>query len=168
MSEDIDIKVVMTPTAKPLKNGRGDRVRLKALHDHIPAVLGQLGLPMLQYPDDANPHIRDAHRYYVMGAEYQSAYAELPSLRPELKLEIIQRAPLLPLEKHQFGYLYESLAGLAPSLTFTMDCVSVAETTAEKVLSLLSIPTPHADQAFSKKQGDRQASAVRKFALKSE
>jgi hypothetical protein len=33
---------------------------------------------------------------------------------------------------------------------------------------LLSIPTPHADQAFSKKQGDRQASAVRKFALKSE
>lgn len=137
MSEDIDIKVVMTPAAKPLKKGRRDRVRLKALHDHIPALLCQMGLPLLQYPADANPHIRDSHRYFVIGAEYQSAYAELPSLRPELKLEIIQRAPLLPLEKRQFGYLHESLSGLAPSLTVTMDCVCVAETTAEKVLSLL-------------------------------
>jgi len=33
MSEDIDIKVLLAPTAKPLKKGRGDRMRLKALHD---------------------------------------------------------------------------------------------------------------------------------------
>lgn len=31
MSEDIDIKVLLTPTAKPLKKGAGDRVRLRAL-----------------------------------------------------------------------------------------------------------------------------------------
>lgn len=137
MSEDIDIKVLVAPTEKPLKKGRSDRIRLKALHDHIPVVLDNMGFPLLEYPDGANPRIRDAHRFYVIGAGYQSAYFELPSLRPELKLELIQRTPLLPLEKRQFGYLHENLAGLPPSLTLSMDCISVAETTAEKVLSLL-------------------------------
>lgn len=137
MSEDIDIKVLLAPTEKPLKKGRGDRVRLKALHDHLPTMLGSMGFPLLQYPDGANPHIHDAHRYFVIGAGYKSAYSELPSLRPELKLELIQRTPLLPLEKRQFGYLHESLAGLPPSLTLSINCVSVAETAAEKVLSLL-------------------------------
>lgn len=93
---------------------------------------------MLQYEDGAeNPKIRDAHRYYVVGAGYQSAYGQLPSLRPELKLELIQRHPLLPLERREFGYLHEKLAGLEPSLKLSISCISVAETAAEKVLSLL-------------------------------
>jgi hypothetical protein len=137
MSEDIDIKVLMAPTEKPLKKGRGDRVRLKALHDHLPALLDNMGFPLLEYPDGANPRIRDAHRYYVIGAMYNSAYSELPVLRPELKLELIQRTPLLPLEKRQFGYLHEKLAGLPPSFLLSIDCISIAETAAEKVLSLL-------------------------------
>lgn len=44
---------------------------------------------------------------------------------------------MLPLERREFGYLYESLAGLQPTATVTIDCISVAETAAEKVLSLL-------------------------------
>lgn len=44
MSEDIDIKVLLAPTEKPLKKGRGDRVRLKALHDHLPTMLGMHGI----------------------------------------------------------------------------------------------------------------------------
>ena len=138
MSEDIDIKVLLSPTPKPLKKGRGDRVRLIALHEVLPSLLARLGFPLLEYPDGGeNPRIRDAHRYYVVGAGYKSAYDQLPSLRPELKLELIHRHPLLPLEKREFGYLYESLAGIAPSTTLSIDCISVAETTAEKVLSLL-------------------------------
>ena len=65
MSEDIDIKVLLAPTEKPLKKGRGDRVRLKALHDHLPTMLGSMGFPLLQYSDGANPHIHDAHRYLM-------------------------------------------------------------------------------------------------------
>lgn len=137
MSEDIDIKVLLAPTAKPLTKGRGDRFRLKALHEMIPGLMDGLGFPLLQYPDGANPHIRDAHRYFVVGAGYKTVYNEFPSLRPELKLELIQRKPLLPLESCEFGYLYESLAGLPATTSVTLDCVSVAETAAEKVLSLL-------------------------------
>jgi len=118
MSEDIDIKVILAPSEKPLKKGRSDRMRLKALHKRIPELLEKLGFPLLEYPHGAdNPIIRDAHRYYVAGAGYQTAYDAFPSLRPELKLELIQRQPLLPLERHEFGYLYESLAGLQPSAT---------------------------------------------------
>ncbi|MCW5230479.1 nucleotidyl transferase AbiEii/AbiGii toxin family protein [Verminephrobacter eiseniae] len=137
MSEDIDIKVVLKPTDKPLKRGRGTRVRLVALHDLLPKLLARLDFPLLTYEDEANPRIRDVHRYYVIGAGYESAYPQLPSLRPELKLELIQREPLLPVETREFGYLHESLAGLAPSSKLSIACVSVAETAAEKVLSLL-------------------------------
>jgi len=112
--------------------------RLKALHEVLPQLLEQLGFPLLEYAEGVdNPRIRDAHRYYVIGAGYQTAYGELPSLRPELKLELIQREPLLPLERREFGYLHESLAGIAASSMLSIECISVAETAAEKVLSLL-------------------------------
>lgn len=138
MSEDIDIKVILAPTAKPLKKGRSDRMRLKALHARIPELFEELGFPLLEYPDGAdNPRITDRHRYYVVGAGYQTAYGEFPSLRPELKLELIHRQPLLPIERCEFGYLYESLAGLPPTETLAIDCISIAETVAEKVLSPL-------------------------------
>lgn len=137
MSEDIDIKVVLDPTAKPLKKGVTDRVRLKALHERIPELLEGLGFPLLEYPEGSNPRIRDSHRYYVIGAGYQTRYGEFASLRPELKLELIQRTPMLPLERREFGYLHEHLAGLRPTSSLSIECISVAETAAEKVLSLL-------------------------------
>lgn len=138
MSEDIDLKVVLEPAPVPLKKGRGQRARLTALHQQLTALLAQLQFPLLPPPaDDGNPSVRDAHRYFVVGAGYRSTYSQLPSLRPELKLEVIHRTPLLALETRQFGYLHESLAGQPPSTTVTMSCISVAETAAEKVLSLL-------------------------------
>lgn len=73
----------------------------------------------------------------MVGAGYQSAYEQLPSLRPELKLELIQRDPLLPTETRRFGYLYEGLAGIPFASPATIDCISIAETAAEKVISLL-------------------------------
>lgn len=138
MSEDIDIKVVLDPPARPLKKGRGNRVRLTALHQAIPKLLAELGLPLSRYDDGRdNPHIRDSHRYYAIGAQYQAAFPQHLSLRPELKLEFIERPPLLPVEPRQFGYLYERLAGLPSASPLSISCLSVAETAAEKVLSLL-------------------------------
>lgn len=138
MSEDVDIKVLLTPPEKPFTKGRGDHARLKRLHAELPKLLETLDFPLLQYGDGVrNPHIRDAHRYYVVGAGYASSYDQIPSLRPELKLELIERKPLLPLERHQFGYLYEKLAQLPLSAPAAIDCISIAETAAEKVLSLL-------------------------------
>lgn len=138
MSEDIDIKVVLTPPDKPFSKGRGDRARLRVLHEMLPGLLEQLGFSVLKYADGAdNPRVRDAHRYYIVAAGYESSYVQLPSLRPELKLELIQRQPLLPCEPRTFGYLYETLAGLKLSAPATINCISIAETAAEKVLALL-------------------------------
>jgi hypothetical protein len=137
MSEDIDIKVLLTPVEKALINGASDKVRLKALHAQIPQLLNRLGFPLLEYTDESNPKIRNSHRYYVIGAGYKTMYGKLPSLRPELKLEIIQRQPLLPVDRMEFGYLYESLAGIPSSASLSINCASVAETAAEKVISLL-------------------------------
>ncbi len=135
MSEDVDIKVVLHPVA--LKKSVGNRARLVALHKELAALLTRLSLPLLEGLKGGNPVIRDTHRYYMVGAGYKSDYVQLPSLRPELKLELIERTPLLPLERIQFGYLYESLAGIAPINIVSIQCISVAETAAEKVLSLL-------------------------------
>lgn len=135
MSEDIDFTVILVPPPLPLRGGRGNRARLKALHDQLPPLLERLGFPLLTHA--GNPQVGDSHRYYVVGAGYKSSYERLPSLRPELKLEFIERAPLLPLESCRFGYLHESLAGLPASAPVTLECMAVAETAAEKVLSLL-------------------------------
>lgn len=137
MSEDIDIKVLLEPTAVPLKGGAGSRLRLKELHENIARLLDNLGFPLLEYPEGSNPRIRDAHRYFVAGAGYKTVYTEFPSLRPELKLELIQRHPLLPLERREFGYLHESLADIPATTKLSIDCISISETAAEKVLSLL-------------------------------
>jgi hypothetical protein len=138
MSEDIDIKVILEPTATPLSKGRGDRARLKVLHQHVRKLLEDLGFPLLVHDDgSSNPHVDNQHRYYMVGAGYRSTYETLPSLRPELKLEIIERSPVLPLQRRQFGYLHESLAGIVPTTAVSIDCISMAETVAEKVLSLL-------------------------------
>lgn len=89
MSEDIDLKVVLEPTPVPLKKGRGQRAWLTTLHQQLTALLAQLQFPLLPpSANDGNPSIRDAHRYFVAGAGYQSTYDQLPSLRPELKLEV--------------------------------------------------------------------------------
>lgn len=135
MSEDIDIKVILQDV--DLKKNRANRSRLIALHDKIMEGLAELNLPLSAGHGCDNPHIRDGYRYCAINAAYKSVYSQLPSLRPELKLEFIHREPLLPVQQKCFGYLYEALAGLSHSSPITISCISVAETLAEKVLSLL-------------------------------
>ncbi len=135
MSEDIDIKVVMHPPAAALKKGGSDRARLKALHAAVARLLEELGFSLVEQAE--NPHIRNSHRYYLVDAGYRTAFDVMSSLRPVLKLELIQRQPLLPFERRQFGYLYEALANRPLSTPVEFNCISIAETLAEKVLSLL-------------------------------
>ena len=137
MSEDIDIKVALNPPATALRPTFGQRSRLKALHDTVLRIFERLGLPLITQEGRKNPHVRDSHRYCRIAAGYRSGYEPHTSLRPELQLELIERLPLLPVEKRSFGYLYEDLTGLTRSTQVSIHCISVSETVAEKVLSLL-------------------------------
>lgn len=138
MSEDIDVKVVLTNPSAELKQGVGNTARLKALHRAIAALLGETGFDVPATLDGRpNPHIRDAHRYFVVGCRYHSDAPLMATLRPELKIEVIHRHPRLPIESVTFGYMHETLAGIAATKTVTTPCIHVAETLAEKILSLL-------------------------------
>nr|WP_315183423.1 nucleotidyl transferase AbiEii/AbiGii toxin family protein [uncultured Albidiferax sp.] len=141
MSEDIDIKVMLTPpTTGQLRKSAGSRARLKALHRAVEALLSEMGFDVPPALRGAkNPEIGDSHRYYLIGAAYASKAPTIASLRPELKLELIHREPQLAPVPLTFGYLYDSMAQgkLTPAMHLTMPCLQVAETLAEKVLSLL-------------------------------
>lgn len=137
MSEDIDIKVVLSDPDNLLKADAGERSRLKALHGKVLSELSALSLLLTQEEGYDNPKYRDSHRYFVAESKYGSRYSYLPSLRPTLKLEIIHRPPRLPTVVRSIGYLHELLAGIPLTQTTEIECISVAETLAEKVLSLL-------------------------------
>ena len=137
MSEDIDIKVLLNSPATDFRAKFGKRSRLKVLHESVLGVFQQLPLPLIAKEGGKNPHIRDQHRCCSIGAEYQSGYEAHASLRSELQLELAERPPFLPFEKRTFGYLYEGLTGLPKTVEVSIDCISVSETVAEKVLSLL-------------------------------
>jgi hypothetical protein len=138
MSEDIDIKVVLDPPSNELKQNVSSRGRLKALHAAICLMLKDLSLDIPEkFDGSSNPHVRDVHRYCVIAARYAGKGPALLSLRPELKIELIHRHPRIAPTAIEFGYLHEHLAGLVPTKTIAMRCISVAETVAEKVLSLL-------------------------------
>jgi hypothetical protein len=136
MSEDIDIKVVLDfPEGQELKVG--DRGRLKALHASVLAELRNLSLHLTPSAERNNPEYRDVHRHFIAEVNYASHYHRLASLRPALQLEIIHRPPILATNRRRIGYLHESLGGLSATQDIEIECISIAETLAEKVLSLL-------------------------------
>ncbi|OZI58498.1 nucleotidyl transferase AbiEii/AbiGii toxin family protein [Bordetella genomosp. 1] len=135
MSEDVDIKVVLHPPSLPLRKGAGERARLTALHRAVCGLLADMDLALGHPPE--NPRIRNARRYCALDAAYQPVFPGTASLRPTLKIEFVRCQPLLPLVFARFGYLYESLAGVPHATVVRMPCISIAETLAEKVLSLL-------------------------------
>jgi hypothetical protein len=140
MSEDIDIKVVLDPIPEgyALPKQQGDRKRLGDLHDEIERIIKHLGFTYSQPTHGTNPSIRDNRRYYHLAIAYDAAFRDASgALRPELKLELIHRPPLLPVEDLEMGYLFDDLVNSDKPLRFSMPCISIAETLAEKVLSML-------------------------------
>ena len=153
MSEDVDIKVVLTEPdhtidigqnrhrqPKMLKSDVGARARLKALHAHLLALFQNMDLALHSpFNERTNPHVRDSHRYLAAHVQYDNRLGTSQAIRPALKIEMIHRHPRLDLDTCQFGYLHERVAGLPSTLPapVQMQCVGLAETIAEKTISLL-------------------------------
>lgn len=85
-----------------------------------------------------NPHIRDSRRFFHLTLDYESVFAgTIGALRPKIKVELIHRHTMLPSEQQTFGYLVDKLLQIEPSNPVTIECISVEETLAEKILSML-------------------------------
>lgn len=140
MSEDIDIKVALedVPEGYVLQGGHTDRARLGDLHRQVERCLTEIGFQLVARDDEENPVARDSRRYYCLLISYAAYFQDASgALRPELKLELIHRPPMLTVEMREMGYMFDGLVPREAPLRFSMACITIAETLAEKVLSLL-------------------------------
>ena len=132
MSEDADLKVVLTEDGMRLSRTKlrrylGDEVRIR-----VNAALTDLGF--VEDPDKAVTF--NEHHYLHSQWSYARRYGDTAGLRPNLQLELTTRTPALAVESATLTALADRLAGRAGA-GFEAPTLSVAETQSEKVLSFL-------------------------------
>lgn len=138
MSEDIDIKVILDDVPKGYVLQKGNRGRLKDLQQEVERCLTEMGFDYVVHDDKENPVLRDSRRYYCLLVSYGAHFQDVSGvLRPQLKLELIHRPPILAGETREMGYMLDQFIPRQAPHRFSMTCITVAETLAEKVLSLL-------------------------------
>ena len=128
MSEDVDFKLVVP-------EGLSRTARSKRL--------SQFKKRVVQVFEEAGFHVppeqvvaRDENSYVGMNLLYESRFPPVASLRPEIKVEFNARPPVLPTAPLPIrSMLAELIADHADD--FQIECISVDETLAEKVLSFL-------------------------------
>ena len=128
MSEDIDFKLVL-----PQGLSRSARSRLLSqFKKRLAAVLVDAGFSV-----PANEIIaRDENSYVSLNLHYESRFAPVASLRPEIKVELNARPPVLPTAPLPIASMLDVLIQ-APRTDLHVECIGVEETLAEKVLSFL-------------------------------
>nr|WP_315185764.1 nucleotidyl transferase AbiEii/AbiGii toxin family protein [uncultured Albidiferax sp.] len=132
MSEDADIKLVLTEAGRQLSRTKlrrylGDEVRTRVAN-------ALSGIGLVEELDKAVS--LNEHHYLHSQWMYQRSYPVTAGLRPNLQLELTLRASALPVERTSLYALADRFAGRfgAP---FEVSTTSVAETQCEKVLSFL-------------------------------
>jgi predicted nucleotidyltransferase component of viral defense system len=130
MSEDIDLKVVLSNKIDLSRSGT--KKILRTLKHECVDLMTQLGFVQ----DQEGSRTMNENRYVTTKWCYESYYASSTSLRPHLSLEFTVRTPQYPTQTVAIGYLVDQLAG-QPEKRSMVNCLAVAETLAEKVLSFL-------------------------------
>ncbi|VXD04363.1 Nucleotidyl transferase AbiEii toxin, Type IV TA system [Pseudomonas sp. 8Z] len=138
MSEDIDIKVMLEEPPHGYTLKQGVHGRLKDLHQEVERRLTEMGFEFVVHDNGENPVMRASRRYYCLLLAYDAHFQDVSGvLRPQLKLELIHRPPMLAAEIREMGYMLDQFVPREAPQRFPMTCITVAETLAEKVLSLL-------------------------------
>lgn len=128
MSEDIDFKLVL-----PQGLSRSARSRsLSLFKKRLAAALMDAGFAV---PAD-QIIAQDENSYVSLNLHYESRFAPVASLRPEIKVELNARPPVLPTAPLPIASMLDVLIQ-APKTDLRVECVGVEETLAEKVLSFL-------------------------------
>ena len=128
MSEDIDFKLVL-----PDGLSRSARSRLLSqFKKRLAAVLEAAGFAVPAEQIVA----RDENSYVSLNLHYESRFAPVASLRPEIKVELNARPPILPTAALPIASMLDALIQ-APKTGLEVECIGVEEALAEKVLSFL-------------------------------
>ncbi|MDB6001261.1 MAG: hypothetical protein JWP52_2960 [Rhizobacter sp.] len=131
MSEDADIKVVLTEEAKQWSKTQTRR-QLSKLRALCSSTLSDIGL----VEDHEQALSFNDNRYIHSQWSYERGYPGVVGLRSNLQIELTVRAPLLATQQCSLTSLADRLAQRSAD-GFFVTTVSVAETQAEKVLSFL-------------------------------
>jgi len=132
MSEDADIKVVLTATGKKLSRTKLKRYMGEEVRAQVRRALSDIGL----VEDVAQAKALNEYRYLHSQWMYQRSYPTTAGLRPHLQLELTLCQPALPYQQMSLCALADRLAGWSGT-PFDVPTISVAETQSEKVLSFL-------------------------------
>lgn len=128
MSEDIDFKLVA-----PTDLSRTARSKtLSAFKTHLAIEFRNAGFDVPAEQIKA----RDENSYILMNLHYESRFAPVVSLRPEIMVELNARPPVLPTHHLPIQTMLSQLTQ-QPGPSVEIQCISVEETLAEKVLSFL-------------------------------
>ena len=132
MSEDADLKVVLTNAGRKLSRSRLKRYLGEDVREGVARALSGIGL--VEETDRAV--VFNEYRYMHTQWTYERRYPVSTGLRPNLQFELTMRTPALPLERTPLHSLADRLAGFRGA-PFDALSVSAAETLAEKILSFL-------------------------------
>jgi predicted nucleotidyltransferase component of viral defense system len=113
MSEDVDLKMVPSEAFHALPSRSIKRKVRKGIRGII-----------------------DEYRYMCFNIRYPQAYSQAPCLRPFIKLEFIESPILIKPEERIIGSIYAGVLK-EPSEIISIDCATIIETQAEKVVSML-------------------------------
>lgn len=139
MSEDIDIKLV--PTENFMQNGRDKRRNIrKEIVQIITDVIHNSDIFSL---DNENARItRDEYRYNEISVRYPQTFAQVPCLRPFIKLELMESTLLEHPESRDIYSLVTELTGKGTPVT-AFPCATILSTQAEKLISMMRRTAAH-------------------------
>ena len=134
MSEDVDIKLV--PVANfSLQYSRGQRksIRKRIIQTIIETIVASGTFCM----DEAYPKItRDEYRYNEIPVRYPQKYAQIPCLRPFIKLELMETDLLEVAENRAISSLVMDLTKKG-EIVSAFPCATITSTQAEKLISMM-------------------------------
>lgn len=128
MSEDLDFKIIIP---KDLA-GSAKRKLLGKFKDSLIEGFSSLGFSVPKKEVIAG----DGNSSMLFNLHYESQFPQVVSLRPEIKVEMHARTPLLECQPLEIRSIADEVLALKDS-QFSIFCINAPETLAEKVLSFL-------------------------------
>lgn len=132
MSEDVDFKLIPTESFVQLKSRNLKRQKRKDIKLSIQSLIKESQL--FSVMDE--PIVMDEYRYICFDIRYPQSHQKAPCLRPFIKLELTETDGLSETQSRTVQSIYSEILNLAPEVK-TINCSSLLETQAEKILSML-------------------------------
>lgn len=134
MSEDVDIKLVPA-IGFSRRYSRNQRKNIRK--DIIQCVIETIAASDTFSMDEAHPKVtRDEYRYNEIPVRYPQEYAQVPCLRPFIKLELMETGLLEAAENRDISSLIMDLTNQGEKVR-AFPCATIASTQAEKLISMM-------------------------------